>query len=63
MTGIYYRMKRNDKWENVEIEHLTQDEPIELFKNADNGYLVRVIDVLCGNIRYVEEFIPNEEED
>lgn len=60
MSGIYYRVRRNDKWENVEIEHLTVLELREMFENADKDYLIRVIDVLCVSIRQIERFLPDE---
>lgn len=60
MSGIYYRVRRNDKWENVEIEHLTVSELCEMFENADKDYLIRVIDVLCVSIRQIERFLPDE---
>lgn len=55
MTGIYYRVKRDDKWCNVEIEHLSKEELVDLFKDADNDLLIRIIDALCGNLRMEEE--------
>lgn len=58
MTGIYYRVKRNEKWCDIEIEHLTQEEIFEILKDRETPELIRIIEVLCGNLRYVEE---NEE--
>lgn len=33
MTGAYLRVKRGDKWENIEVEHLTDDERQKILKN------------------------------
>jgi hypothetical protein len=31
MTGAYLRVKRGDEWENIEVEHLTNEERKILF--------------------------------
>ena len=55
MTGIYFRIKRNGKWVNKEIEYLTDEEREELFKDRTNAELIRVINVLCHNLDYITE--------
>lgn len=35
MTGAYLRVKRDGKFENIEIEHLTDDEREKLLSNDD----------------------------
>jgi len=32
MTGAYLRVKRNNKWENIEVEYLTDEERETLLK-------------------------------
>lgn len=60
MTGIYFRVNRNGKWVNKEIEYLTNEERQELFKDRTNEELIRVINALCQNLDYISE--EDEEE-
>ena len=32
MTGAYLRVKRNNKWENIEVEYLTNKEREEIYE-------------------------------
>ena len=41
MTGAYLRIKRGNKWQNVEIEYLSDVEREELFKEADREKLLK----------------------
>ena len=41
MTGAYLRIKRGNKWQNVEIEYLTDVERAELFKGADSEEVLK----------------------
>ncbi len=47
MTGAYLRVERNGKWENIEVEHLTKEERLTLFKDRSPEELVRWMDMLC----------------
>ena len=55
MTGIYFRINREGKWVNKEVEYLTDEEREELFKDRTNAELIRVINVLCHNLDYITE--------
>lgn len=55
MTGAYIRVKREDSFENIEIEHLTDKERKELFKNTDKEPLISWINLLCNSMVHVEE--------
>ena len=57
MTGAYLRAKRGDKFENVEIEHLTDAELEEKFSSRDPAELVNWIKMLCGTIRRLEPLL------
>jgi len=35
MTGGYLRVKREGKWENIEVEHLTNEERESILKDDD----------------------------
>lgn len=48
MTGAYLRIQREGKWQNVEIEYLTDGERLELFKEADREELLRWLNFMCN---------------
>ncbi len=51
MTGAYIRVKRDGKWQNIEVEHLTDAEREEALKDKD---LMGWIHMLCFNISFKE---------
>jgi len=55
MTGAYIRVKRGESFQNIEIEHLTDEERRELFKNTDKETIVSWINLLCNSMVGVEE--------
>lgn len=54
MTGAYLRAIRNGKWDNVEIEHLTEEELRDKFLTRPPEELVNWIHMLCDKIRKIE---------
>ena len=48
MTGAYLRIKRKDKWQNIEIEYLTDGEREELFKEADTEEVLKWLNFMCN---------------
>lgn len=61
MTGAYLRAKRNDKWEAIEVEHLTKEERTELFINREPVELLRWIDLLCEKVVMCETLMDTLE--
>ena len=55
MTGAYLRALREGKWENIEVEHLTNDEIKEKFLSRKPEELVNWMIMLCEKIREVEQ--------
>lgn len=47
MTGIYFRVERNGKWENIELENLTSEERKLSLERFDREALIRTINILC----------------
>ena len=47
MTGAYLRVKRGNKWQNVEIEYLTDEEREELFKEAPTEEVLKWLNFMC----------------
>lgn len=63
MTGAYLRVKRNDKWGNIEVEHPTKEERTELFINREPVELLRWIDLLCEKVVMCETMMKELERD
>lgn len=60
MTGAYLRVKRNDKYENVEIEYLTDEEIDKIFGKAENEEMRRWIKFLVNQLYSIATFIDKE---
>ena len=60
MTGAFLRVKRDGKWENIEVEYLTIEERKELFKDREPDELLRWLDLTCSFLCEFEE-VPKEE--
>lgn len=63
MTGAYLRVKRGDKWENIEVENLTDDEVREKFATREPQELINWMIMLCQQIREVEPLLQSLERD
>lgn len=61
MTGAYLRVQRGENWENIEVEHLTEAELVEQFKDRPAEELLSWIQMLCGAIRHVEPLLQSLE--
>lgn len=61
MTGAYLRVKRGDKWENIEVENLTDDEIREKFATREPQELINWMIMLCQKIRQVEPVLQELE--
>ena len=57
MTGIYLRVKRNGKFHNLEIEHLTPEELELVFKDRQSDELINWIAALTSVIRKFEPIL------
>ncbi|MEM3541201.1 MAG: hypothetical protein QXF86_03225 [Candidatus Bilamarchaeaceae archaeon] len=52
MTGIYVRVERNGKWENLEIEELTHEELKEFLKTKNSEWKDNLLELL---LEYLHE--------
>lgn len=59
MTGAYLRVKRGEKFENVEVENLTEDELKAQFLSRSPEELVAWMNLLCSTIRRVEPILDD----
>lgn len=55
MTAAYLRAKRDGKWQPLEVEYLTDEERLALFKDRSPEELIRWMNLLC---KYVAEAFP-----
>ncbi len=54
MTGAYLRVRRDGKWCNVEVEHLTDAERTEILGGRTPEELLRWLNVVCGALSQFE---------
>ena len=58
MTGAYLRVQRKGKWENVEVEFLTDDEREALLKNDPR--LISWLHLTCNKLQEMDAFLKEE---
>jgi hypothetical protein len=57
LDGMFFRIQRDGKWENVCLSDMTTEERLEVLMNKDPQYLKKVIDHLCITLKQIgEEF-------
>ncbi len=61
MTGAYLRVQRNNKWKNIEVEHLTDAEREEKLK--DDPRLMQWLNIVCNKLSEVESLLAGLEKD
>lgn len=59
MTGAYLRALRNGKWDNIEVEHLTEEELKDKFLQRTPEELVNWMSMLCAKIRQIEPLLDD----
>lgn len=60
MTNAYVRVKRGGKYQNIEIEYLTDEERQELFKESSNEELLRWLNFMCNQYEHLVLAVINE---
>jgi len=55
MTGAFVRIKRDGKFENIEIEYLSVQERINLFKDKDKEEILKWLDLTCSVLCEIKE--------
>ena len=57
LDGVYFRVQRDDKWDNVCFSDLTDTEKVEVMKNRDPEWLKSMCIILANTIRKIgDEF-------
>ena len=52
-TGAYLRVKRDGKWEAVEVENLSDEEREEILRDKRPDELIRWINLICKSIYHI----------
>jgi hypothetical protein len=52
MTGAYLRVQRDGRWQNIEVEHLTNSEREELLKDEN---LMNWLHCVCNALAQIEK--------
>ena len=55
MTGAYLRVERNNEWQNIEVEHLTDEERWEILKNDQR--LLQWLNLVCHKLVEAENIL------
>lgn len=53
LDGVYFRMKRGDKYMNVCFSDMTEDEQDEVLKGRNEEYLRNFVKILAKTIRKI----------
>jgi len=57
MTGAFLRVKRNDEWKPIEVEHLTTEERETLLK--DDERLMQWLHIVCDKLAECEVLLQS----
>jgi hypothetical protein len=53
LDGVYFRIKRDDKWQNICFSDLTEDERNEMMKNRSVEWLQSLCNILANKIKEI----------
>ena len=54
MTGVYIRVERDGKWQNLEIEHLTDKERNMILLDGGDERLMQWLHLVCNKLSEME---------
>ena len=60
LDGVYFRIKRNDKWDNICFSDLTEKEMNEVLKDKDAEWLKRLCIILGKTLREIGDYFNIE---
>ncbi len=66
MTGIYLRIKRDGKWQAIEVEHLTDEERAFIFIENSERDIIKMLEwmnSLCHSLNKAEKILDKLVED
>jgi len=53
LDGIYFRIKRNERWGSVCLSDMTKEELKNVLKERNKEYLISVCETLAGTIKRI----------
>ena len=53
LDGVYFRIKRDDKWQNICFSDLTEDERQEMMKNRSIEWFHSLCGILANKIKEI----------
>lgn len=62
MTNAYVRVQRGGKYQNVEIEYLTDGEREELFKESSMEEVLKWLNFMCSEYQHLVLAVINKME-
>ena len=63
MTGAFLRVKRNGKFESIEVEFLTNEERQQLLSQRSPDELLRWLDLTCNKLAQLEPLLKSLEDE
>ena len=61
LDGVYFRVKRDDKWQNICFTDLTDEETNTILKDRTGTWLLSMLEVLLNVYDNVVSVVPDEE--
>ena len=61
LDGVYFRVKRDDKWQNICFTDLTNEETDTILKDRTEVWLLSMLEVLLNVYDKVISVVPDEE--
>lgn len=56
LDGVYFRIKRNDKWDNICFSDLTEEEMNEVLKDKDIEWLKSLCIILGKTLKEIGDY-------
>jgi len=56
LDGVYFRIKRNEKFENICFSDLTEEEKNDVMKNRDEDWLKAMCIIMSNTIRNIADY-------
>lgn len=55
MTGAYLRVYRDGKWQNIEVEHLSEAELMDAMKHREKEEIIRWLHMVCRTVAHMDD--------
>ena len=61
LDGVYFRVKRDDQWQNICFTDLTEEETEEILKDRSNEWMRSMIKSFCEVFKNVQSYLFESE--